>query len=97
MLGAASAPSLPSCLFAVAATVLGGRQRAWSLLGDGTGGWQSFELPDALLEAEGLRPASVERAARNGTSPVRPTVPGASRWVFSVAAVEFADQARLAS
>ena len=30
----------------------------------------------------GLHPESLKRAMRNGSSPVRPIIPGAGRWVF---------------
>ena len=45
----------------------------------------------------GLHPESLKRAVRNGSSPVRPIIPGAGRWVFSIAAVERAEQATAAS
>jgi hypothetical protein len=45
----------------------------------------------------GLHPESLKRAVRNGTSPVRPIIPGAGRWVFSIAAVEQAERATVAS
>jgi hypothetical protein len=45
----------------------------------------------------GIHPESLKRAVRNGSSPVRPIIPGAGRWVFSLAAVERAEQATLAS
>lgn len=45
----------------------------------------------------GLHPESLKRAVRNGTSPVRPIIPGAGRWVFSIAAVEQAERATIAS
>lgn len=41
----------------------------------------------------GLHPESLKRAVRNGSSPVRPIIPGAGRWVFSIAAVEQAERA----
>jgi hypothetical protein len=44
-----------------------------------------------------LHPESLKRAVRNGTSPVRPIIPGAGRWVFSIAAVEQAERATIAS
>ena len=45
----------------------------------------------------GLHPESLKRAVRNGSSPVRPIIPGAGRWVFSIAAVERAETETLAS
>ena len=45
----------------------------------------------------GIHPESLKRAVRNGTSPVRPIIPDAGRWVFSIAAVEQAERATLAS
>ena len=45
----------------------------------------------------GIHPESLKRAVRNGTSPVRPIIPGAGRWVFSIAAVEQAEQATVAT
>jgi hypothetical protein len=45
----------------------------------------------------GLHPESLKRAVRNGTSPVRPIIPGAGRWVFSIAAVEQAERGTIAS
>jgi hypothetical protein len=45
----------------------------------------------------GIHPESLKRAVRNGSSPVRPIIPGAGRWVFSLAAVERAEQQTLAS
>lgn len=45
----------------------------------------------------GIHPESLKRAVRNGSSPVRPIIPGAGRWVFSLVAVERAEQATLAS
>lgn len=41
----------------------------------------------------GIHPESLKRAVRNGSSPVRPIIPGAGRWVFSLAAVEQAERA----
>ena len=41
----------------------------------------------------GLHPESIKRAVRNGNSPVRPIIPAAGRWVFSIAAVEQAERA----
>jgi hypothetical protein len=43
----------------------------------------------------GLHPESIKRAVRNGNSPVRPIIPGAGRWVFSLAAIEEAERATL--
>ena len=45
----------------------------------------------------GIHPESLKRAVRNGSSPVRPIIPGAGRWVFSLAAIERAEQQTLAS
>lgn len=45
----------------------------------------------------GMHPESLKRAIRNGTSPVRPIIPDAGRWVFSIAAIEQAERATLAS
>lgn len=45
----------------------------------------------------GLHPESIKRAVRNGNSPVRPIIPGAGRWVFSLAAIEEAERATVAS
>jgi hypothetical protein len=39
-----------------------------------------------------LHPKSLKRAVRSGTSPVRPIIPSAGRWVFSIAAVERAER-----
>lgn len=44
----------------------------------------------------GLHPESLKRAVRNGSAPVRPIIPGAGRWVFSLAAVERAEAETLA-
>lgn len=44
----------------------------------------------------GIHPESLKRAVRNGNSPVRPIIPGAGRWVFSIAAVEQAERATAA-
>lgn len=52
---------------------------------------------DELAQRWGIHPESLKRAVRNGSSPVRPIIPGAGRWVFSLAAVERAEQATLAS
>ncbi len=52
---------------------------------------------EELAHRWGLHPESLKRAVRNGSSPVRPIIPGAGRWVFSVAAVERAEQETLAS
>lgn len=48
---------------------------------------------EELARRWGLHPESLKRAVRNGTSPVRPIIPGAGRWVFSIAAVEQAERA----
>ena len=45
----------------------------------------------------GLHPESIKRAVRNGNSPIRPIIPGAGRWVFSLAAVEEAERATVLS
>lgn len=52
---------------------------------------------DELARRWGIHPESLKRAVRNGSSPVRPIIPGTGRWVFSLAAVERAEQATLAS
>ena len=52
---------------------------------------------DELAQRWGIHPESLKRAVCNGSSPVRPIIPGAGRWVFSLAAVERAEQATLAS
>jgi len=52
---------------------------------------------EELAQRWGIHPESLKRAVRNGTSPVRPIIPGAGRWVFSLAAVERAEAATLAS
>lgn len=52
---------------------------------------------EELARRWGIHPESLKRAVRNGSSPVRPIIPGAGRWVFSLAAVERAEQATLAS
>jgi len=41
----------------------------------------------------GIHPESLKRAVRNCSSPVRPIIPGAGRWVFSLAAVEEVERA----
>lgn len=41
----------------------------------------------------GLHPESIKRAVRNGSSPVRPIIPGSGRRVFSIAAIERAEMA----
>ncbi len=48
---------------------------------------------EELAQRWGHHPESLKRAVRNGSSPVRPIIPGAGRWVFSVAAVEKAELA----
>ena len=50
---------------------------------------------EELAQRWGIHPESLKRAVRNGTSPIRPIIPGAGRWVFSVAAVERAERATL--
>lgn len=52
---------------------------------------------EELAERWGIHPESLKRAVRNGTSPVRPIIPGSGRWVFSLAAVEIAERETLAS
>ena len=52
---------------------------------------------EELAQRRGLHPESLKRAVRNGSSPVRPIIPGAGRWVFSLAAVERAEQETVAS
>ena len=52
---------------------------------------------EELAQRWGIHPESLKRAVRNGTSPVRPIIPGAGRWVFSLAAVERAEAETLAS
>lgn len=52
---------------------------------------------EELAQRWGLHPESLKRAVRNGTSPVRPIIPGAGRWVFSIAAVEHAEGDTIAS
>ena len=52
---------------------------------------------EELAQRWGIHPESLKRAVRNGTSPVRPIIPVAGRWVFSIAAVERAEYATLAS
>jgi hypothetical protein len=47
---------------------------------------------EELAKRWGIHPESLKRAVRNGSSPVRPIIPGAGRWVFSVAAVERAEE-----
>ena len=51
---------------------------------------------EELAQRWGIHPESLKRAVRNGTSPVRPIIPHAGRWIFSTAAVERAEQATLA-
>ena len=45
-----------------------------------------------LASRWGIHPESVKRAVRNGSSPVLPIIPGAGRWVFSIRAVERAEE-----
>lgn len=52
---------------------------------------------EELAERWGIHPESLKRAVRNGSSPVRPIIPGSGRWVFSLAAVETAERKTLAS
>ena len=48
---------------------------------------------EELARRWGIHAESLKRAVRNGSSPVRPIIPGAGRWVFSLAAVEQAERA----
>jgi hypothetical protein len=52
---------------------------------------------EELAERWGIHPESLKRAVRNGSSPVRPIIPGSGRWVFSRAAVETAERETVAS
>lgn len=52
---------------------------------------------EELAERWGIHPESLKRSVRNGSSPVRPIIPGSGRWVFSLAAVETAERETLAS
>jgi hypothetical protein len=52
---------------------------------------------EELAARWGIHPESLKRAVRNASSPVRPIIPGAGRWVFSRAAVERAEAETLAS
>jgi hypothetical protein len=52
---------------------------------------------EKLAHRWGTHPESLKRAVRNGSSPVRPIIPAAGRWVFSLAAVERAEQQTLAN
>ena len=52
---------------------------------------------EELARRWGIHPESLKRAVRNRSSPVRPIIPGAGRWVFSLAAVERAEAETLAS
>jgi hypothetical protein len=52
---------------------------------------------EELAERWGIHPESLKRAVRNGSSPVRPIIPGSGRWVFALAAVETAERETLAS
>ena len=47
---------------------------------------------EELAQRWGIHPESLKRAVRNGSSPVRPIIPGAGRWIFSIAAVERAEE-----
>jgi hypothetical protein len=49
-----------------------------------------------LAKRWGIHPESLKRAVRNGSSPVRPIIPGSGRWVFSLAAIERAETETLA-
>jgi hypothetical protein len=51
---------------------------------------------EELARRWGIHPESLKRAVRNGSSPVRPLIPGSGRWVFSLAAVERAETETLA-
>jgi hypothetical protein len=51
---------------------------------------------EELARRWGIHPESLKRAVRNETSPVRPIIPSAGRWVFSLAAVERAEAQTLA-
>ena len=51
---------------------------------------------EELARRWGLHPESLKRAVHNGSSPVRPIIPGAGRWVFSISPVERAEQETLA-
>ena len=51
---------------------------------------------EELARRWGIHPESLKRAVRNGSSPVRPIIPGSGRWVFSLAAVERAETETLA-
>jgi hypothetical protein len=51
---------------------------------------------EELAKRWGIHPESLKRAVRNGSSPVRPIIPGSGRWVFSLAAVERAETETLA-
>ena len=52
---------------------------------------------EELAARWGIHPESLKRAVRNNTSPVRPIIPGAGRWVFSLPAIERAEADTLAS
>jgi hypothetical protein len=52
---------------------------------------------EQLAARWGIHPESLKRAVRNGSSPVRPIIPGSGRWVFSLAAVERAETETLAT
>jgi hypothetical protein len=51
---------------------------------------------EELASRWGIHPESLKRAVRNGSSPVRPIIPGSGRWVFSLSAVERAETETLA-
>ncbi len=51
---------------------------------------------EQLATRWGIHPESLKRAVRNGSSPVRPIIPGTGRWVFSLAAIERAEAKTLA-
>ena len=46
---------------------------------------------EELAQRWGIHPESLKRAVRNGSAPVRPILPAAGRWVFSLAAIERAE------
>jgi hypothetical protein len=52
---------------------------------------------EELAKRWGIHPESLKRAVRNGSSPVRPIIHSAGRWVFSLAAVERAEAETLAT
>lgn len=50
---------------------------------------------EQLAQRWGMHPESVKRHVRSGALPVRPIIPSAKKWVFSLAAVESAEAATL--